>query len=264
MPVFRLYTLDDLEELDDAPDAEIKEAEEKVVDQASAARTIAELQAEIGHARTTGGACRQGPAIRAPTANGTNSPGCFRTMPEMFDAQGHRRKLVIFTEHRDTLNYLTERIRALIGKPEAVVVIHGGVGREERKKAEESFKHDKDVEILVATDAAGEGINLQRAHLMVNYDLPWNPNRLEQRFGASTASARRKSATFGISLPRTRAKAKSISASWRSLTKNARHWEARSSTCWDNSRSRTVRSANCCWKPSATATSRRSNPARSI
>jgi superfamily II DNA/RNA helicase len=102
---------------------------------------------------------------------------------EMFDAHGHRRKLVTFTEHRDTLNYLTERIRALVGKPEAVVIIHGGVGREERKKAEESFKHDKEVEILVATDAAGEGINLQRAHLMVNYDLPWNPNRLEQRFG---------------------------------------------------------------------------------
>ena len=101
----------------------------------------------------------------------------------MFDADGHRRKLVIFTEHRDTLNYLTEKIRALIGRPEAVVIIHGGVGREERRKAEEAFKHDKEVEILVATDAAGEGINLQRAHLMVNYDLPWNPNRLEQRFG---------------------------------------------------------------------------------
>src|SRR5581483_9747986 len=94
-----------------------------------------------------------------------------------------RRKLVIFTEHRDTLNYLTEKIRALIGRPEAVVIIHGGIGREDRRKAEEAFKHDKEVEILVATDAAGEGINLQRAHLMVNYDLPWNPNRLEQRFG---------------------------------------------------------------------------------
>src|SRR5262249_8804731 len=101
----------------------------------------------------------------------------------MFDAEGHRRKLVIFTEHRDTLNYLAERIRALIGKPEAVVTIHGGVGREDRRKAQESFTHDREVEILVATDAAGEGINLQRAHLMVNYDLPWNPNRLEQRFG---------------------------------------------------------------------------------
>ena len=57
------------------------------------------------------------------------------------------------------------------------------MGREERMKAQESFKHDPEVQVLLATDAAGEGINLQRAHLMVNYDLPWNPNRIEQRFG---------------------------------------------------------------------------------
>src|SRR5437016_8703046 len=57
------------------------------------------------------------------------------------------------------------------------------MGREERKKAQESFLHDPEVQVLAATDAAGEGINLQRAHLMVNYDLPWNPNRIEQRFG---------------------------------------------------------------------------------
>jgi superfamily II DNA/RNA helicase len=101
----------------------------------------------------------------------------------MFDAQGHRRKLVIFTEHRDTLNYLQERIKSLLGKREAVVIIHGGLAREERRKTQELFTQDKEVEILIATDAAGEGINLQRAHLMVNYDLPWNPNRLEQRFG---------------------------------------------------------------------------------
>src|SRR5437762_2917906 len=101
----------------------------------------------------------------------------------MFEASGARRKLVIFTEHRDTLNYLTERIRTMLGRDEAVVNIHGGIGREERRKAQEAFSQDKEVEVLVATDAAGEGINLQRAHLMVNYDLPWNPNRLEQRFG---------------------------------------------------------------------------------
>src|SRR5205814_3405243 len=65
----------------------------------------------------------------------------------------------------------------------AVVIINGGMGREERMKAQESFKHDPEVQVLVATDAAGEGINLQRAHLMVNYDLPWNPNRIEQRCG---------------------------------------------------------------------------------
>ena len=66
---------------------------------------------------------------------------------------------------------------------EAVVTIHGGMGREHRIAVQESFRHDPHVQILLATDAAGEGINLQRAHLMVNYDLPWNPNRLEQRNG---------------------------------------------------------------------------------
>ena len=57
------------------------------------------------------------------------------------------------------------------------------MGREERAKAQEAFKYDPEVQVLIATDAAGEGINLQRGHLMVNYDLPWNPNRIEQRFG---------------------------------------------------------------------------------
>src|SRR5207249_6923821 len=92
-------------------------------------------------------------------------------------------KLIIFTEHRDTLNYLEGRIATLLGRKEGVVVVHGGMGREERMKAQEAFRHDPEVQVLVATDAAGEGVNLQRAHLMVNYDLPWNPNRLEQRFG---------------------------------------------------------------------------------
>ena len=94
-----------------------------------------------------------------------------------------RQKLVLFTEHRDTLRYLQERITTLLGRETAVVVIHGSVGREERLAVQESFRHDPQVQVLLATDAAGEGINLQRAHLMVNYDLPWNPNRLEQRFG---------------------------------------------------------------------------------
>ena len=101
----------------------------------------------------------------------------------MFDETGKRRKLIIFSEHRDTLNYLTARIRTLLGRPEAVVEIHGGMQRELRREAQESFRQDPDVFVLVATDAAGEGVNLQRAHLLVNYDLPWNPNRIEQRFG---------------------------------------------------------------------------------
>ena len=175
-------TADELDDLDDAPDAEVEATEERVVDLASASRTIAELRLEIAQLQ---GLERVALRVRQ---SGTDRKWdelsrLLQNNSEMFDADGHRRKLVIFTEHRDTLNYLSERIRALVGRPEAVVIIHGGVGREERRKAQEAFTHDKEVEILLATDAAGEGINLQRAHLMVNYDLPWNPNRLEQRFG---------------------------------------------------------------------------------
>ena len=71
----------------------------------------------------------------------------------------------------------------LLGRHDAVATIHGGVRREERHRLKELFTQDRDVRVLIATDAAGEGLNLQRAHLMVNYDLPWNPNRIEQRFG---------------------------------------------------------------------------------
>jgi len=101
----------------------------------------------------------------------------------MIDAAGNRRKLIIFTEPKDTLHYLLEKVRARLGNPEAVDVIHGGVTREERRKVIERFMQDKDLLVLIANDAAGEGVNLQRGHLMVNYDLPWNPNKIEQRFG---------------------------------------------------------------------------------
>jgi hypothetical protein len=90
-----------------------------------------------------------------------------------------RERRLLRTEHRDTLNYLQARIGTLLGRAQAVVVIHGGMGREDRMKAQESFRYDPEVQVLLAIDAVGEGINLQRAHLMVNYDLPWTPNRLE-------------------------------------------------------------------------------------
>ncbi|MDD3553579.1 MAG: helicase-related protein [Deltaproteobacteria bacterium] len=175
-------TEDDLEDLEDAPDEEVENTEERVVDLASAAQTIAELRAEIAIIKDL-----EQMSLRV-RQSGTDRKWdelsrLLQNQTEMFDAHGHRRKLIVFTEHRDTLNYLRDRIGSLLGKPEAVVTIHGGMGREERKKAELLFTQDKDTEVLIATDAAGEGINLQRAHLMVNYDLPWNPNRLEQRFG---------------------------------------------------------------------------------
>jgi hypothetical protein len=101
----------------------------------------------------------------------------------MIDRDGNRRKLIIFTEPKDTLHFLLEKIRARLGKPDAVEVIHGSVTREERRKIVERFMQDRDLLVLLANDAAGEGVNLQRGHLMVNYDLPWNPNKIEQRFG---------------------------------------------------------------------------------
>ena len=174
--------LDDIDDLEDVTNAELEDTEETVVDQATAAKTIAELEAEIQTLKTLEGlaltVCRSGADKKWEELR-----NLLLENPTMFDPAGHRRKLVLFTEHRDTLNYLVQKIRAVVGKSEAVVEIHGGVGREERRKVRESFTQDPDVQVLVATDAAGEGINLQRAHLMVNYDLPWNPSRLEQRFG---------------------------------------------------------------------------------
>src|SRR5438132_11022606 len=173
---------DELDDLDDAPGAELEEAEERIVDQASAARSIAELEVEIALLERLEALALQ---VRRSGSDRKweGLASLLQNNAEMFDVQGHRRKLVVFTEHRDTLNYLAERIRTMLGRAEAVVTIHGGMGREERARAQESFTQDKQVQVLVATDAAGEGINLKRAHLMVNYDLPWNPNRLEQRFG---------------------------------------------------------------------------------
>jgi SNF2 family DNA or RNA helicase len=169
---------DDLDDLEDAPGVELEEAEERVVDQASAARTIAELEAEITiliHLEILAWQVRGSSTDR----KWEELASLLQNNLAMFDAERQRLKLVIFSEHRDTLNYLAERIRTMLGRTEAVVTIHGGLSREERARAQESFSQDKDVQILVATDAAGEGINLQRAHLMVNYDLPWNPKGAE-------------------------------------------------------------------------------------
>jgi SNF2 family DNA or RNA helicase len=167
---------------EDTPSTELEIAEEELVDQATAARTIAELKAEIALLQKLEKLAWQ------VKQSGTDKKWeelsqILQNQAELFDARGHRRKLVIFTEHRDTLNYLAEQIRTLIGREESVVTISGSSGRDERRKAQEAFTQDPKVQFLVATDAAGEGINLQRSHLMVNYDLPWNPNRLEQRFG---------------------------------------------------------------------------------
>ena len=193
---------EDVEDLDEAPENEIEAAEQEVLDQATAARSIAELKAEIETLKALEALALE---VRR-SGTDTKWRELASLLGEIFTVGGlvsriaepdvpygageipqptpsPRQKLVIFTEHRDTLSYLHDRIKSLLGRESSVVTIHGGVGREDRLKAQEAFRHDPQVQVLLATDAAGEGINLQRAHLMVNYDLPWNPNRLEQRFG---------------------------------------------------------------------------------
>jgi len=87
-------------------------------------------------------------------------------------------KLLLFTEFKDTLDYLVEKLKSW---GYSVVYIHGGMSLDERIKAEADFRNQ--AQIMVSTEAGGEGINLQFCWLMVNYDIPWNPNRLEQRMG---------------------------------------------------------------------------------
>ena len=94
-------------------------------------------------------------------------------------------KFIIFTEHRDTAHFLVRRLEGL-GFTGQVALIHGGMPYQERERQVEFFRKpatDEGANFLVATDAAGEGINLQFCWLMVNYDIPWNPARLEQRMG---------------------------------------------------------------------------------
>ena len=202
IPAGPLLDAEEIEEIEDAPDHEATVTTDEITDQATAASTINELKKELetlkrletlalavlrsgsdrkwreladllGEIFTPAAITNRLAEAKAPYV--TNTPAKLTPSPQQ--------KLVIFTEHRDTLNYLAQRITTLLGRKGAVVCIHGGMGREERMKMQEAFRHDPEVQVLIATDAAGEGINLQRAHLMVNYDLPWNPNRLEQRFG---------------------------------------------------------------------------------
>ncbi len=161
---------------------EYEEYEEEVVDQATASRTIHELEAEIRILEGLEERARQ--VVRSgQDRKWEELSRLLQDTPQMHEESGRQRKLIIFTEYKDTLRYLAARIRGLLGSEEAVVTIDGSDRREERRKKQEMFRSDPAVRILVATDAAGEGVNLQNAHLMVNYDLPWNPNRLEQRFG---------------------------------------------------------------------------------
>ena len=174
---------DNFDELDEDLSAEEYEIlSEQVLDQATAAETIPELEAEIFSLKDL-----EHQALTVVQSGNDKKweelSYLLQDKPEMFTASGARRKLLIFTEHKDTLNYLVKRIGDMLGNENSVRTIYGGTNRDERHKIQEEFRNDPEVIVLIATDAAGEGVNLQNANLMVNYDLPWNPNRLEQRFG---------------------------------------------------------------------------------
>lgn len=173
---------DNDEDFEDLPDEEREDLEDALIDEATTAETAAELEAEIAILK---GLVERAAQVRASHTDTKwmKFSSLLDDTPEIRDASGKRRKMIVFTEHKDTLHYLVDRLRLMIGRDESVEVIHGGTRREERLRAQERFRNDPDCVFLVATDAAGEGVNLQRAHLVVNYDLPWNPNRIEQRFG---------------------------------------------------------------------------------
>ncbi|WP_231481775.1 MULTISPECIES: helicase-related protein [unclassified Microbacterium] len=179
-------SIDDFEELDDETTederARFEEQVEAVVDLATAAQTIPELRAEIAILEDLIRTARR-VRLQDDDKKWVELRAILDEQLLTHASSGEPRKIIIFTEHRDTLDYLQAKISSLLGRADAVITIHGGTRREDRKVAREQFTHDPDTVVMLATDAAGEGLNLQRAHLMVNYDLPWNPNRIEQRFG---------------------------------------------------------------------------------
>lgn len=174
---------EDEDDLDELTDAEREALEDKAVAAASNARTPEELETEI---KVLDRLLVKSLKVKtSPTyAKWDSLRDTLDDAQEMRDSTGARRKVIIFTEHKDTLDDLVTRLTEKTGDPDSVVTIHGGTKREDRKKAKETFEQDEKCVFLVATDAAGEGINLHKnAHLLINYDLPWNPNRIEQRFG---------------------------------------------------------------------------------
>ena len=172
--------LPDPEELDELEDAE-RERLEKILEAVTLAGNAEQVREEIGELRQL---VEEAKAVEG--AGGEAKLGRLQAIMRdegFFDHPDQR--LLLFTEFKDTLDHLMERLQSWGFR---VGCIHGGMkagGRGEpgtRLHAEQQFR-DGDIQVLVATEAAGEGINLQCCHILFNYDIPWNPNRLEQRMG---------------------------------------------------------------------------------
>lgn len=169
---FQRSLVDDLEELEEMDEQTRWELEDEALEE-WLPDTVAELELERA-------ALGPLPAL----AQEVEAKRVERKLTELLDVvqsqslrDDRRKQLLIFTEHKDTLDYLVENLSTEF----EVASIHGQMRLPDRIEQERFFREK--AQIMVATEAAGEGINLQFCHLMVNYDIPWNPNRLEQRMG---------------------------------------------------------------------------------
>jgi len=161
------------DDLDDLTEAERWQFEDDLVERLTMAENMAELEAEIEELD------RLVQLARHTERNVTETK--FKELRSVISnhISGRAERLLIFTEHKDTLDFLVGKLTNLGFH---CCTIHGGMALEKRIDAEREFFEHKP-SVMVATEAAGEGINLQFCSLMVNYDIPWNPNRLEQRMG---------------------------------------------------------------------------------
>lgn len=149
---------------------------DQLVDEYTAALELEQLREEIASLKELAEQARK---VRENT-NDSKLAALRKCLGEaqFMELNDGRGKLLIFTEHRDTLGYVRDNLEKW---GYSTCEIHGGMNPHERKRAQEIFRTA--AQVCIATEAAGEGINLQFCHLMINYDMPWNPTRLEQRLG---------------------------------------------------------------------------------
>lgn len=157
------------EEIEELPEDERWALEDRLAERLTLARNLPQLDAEIRELQDL--------SRRARTLARLEQDRKLQVLLGVLGGLGGE-KLLVFTEHKDTLNFL---VGVLEKQGYAVTHIHGGMNLEERVSREREFRDS--AQVMVATEAAGEGINLQFCSVMVNYDLPWNPTRLEQRMG---------------------------------------------------------------------------------
>ncbi len=172
--------LPDPEEIEEMEENE-RERLEEMIEAITLAGNAAQVREEIAELRQLVG--------QAQAVEGTDSEAKLSKLKDLLRREGFfdhpDKRLLLFTEFKDTLDYLVGKLK---GWGFRVGCIHGGMkpgSRDEpgtRLYSEQQFR-DGAIQVLVATEAAGEGINLQCCNILFNYDIPWNPNRLEQRMG---------------------------------------------------------------------------------